>query len=77
VILASQVDGVVFVVSAGETSREACKLAIQRLLGAGGRMLGVVLQKAELRELPDYFHRYYKRSYAYGEPGARPSLTNR
>ena len=58
-ILASQVDGVLLVVSAGETSREACRLAIQRLTAAGGSILGIVLQKARQVDFPSYA-RYYK-----------------
>jgi Mrp family chromosome partitioning ATPase len=58
-ILAPQVDGVLLVVSAGETTREACRLAIQRLTAAGGTFLGIVLQKARPTDFPSYA-RYYK-----------------
>ena len=44
-ILAPLVDGILFAVSAGETEREACSLAIERLNNAGGKVLGVVMQK--------------------------------
>ena len=58
-ILAPQVDGVLLVVSAGETTREACRSAIQRLTAAGGTLLGIVLQKARMDDFPSYA-RYYK-----------------
>ncbi len=58
-VLAPQVDGVLLVVSAGETNREACRLAIQRLTASGGKLLGVVLQKADVADVP-----YYRRQYS-------------
>src|SRR5574340_365749 len=59
VVLAPQVDGVLLVVSAGETTREACRLAIQRLTTSGGKFLGLVLQKARSADLP-YYSTYYR-----------------
>jgi capsular exopolysaccharide synthesis family protein len=47
-VLASNVDGVLLVVSAGETTREACRLAVQRITFAGGKLLGIVMQKARV-----------------------------
>jgi polysaccharide biosynthesis transport protein len=55
-ILASQVDGVLLVASVGQTTREACRLAIDRLTTAGGRILGIVLQKAHVPDNPYYCH---------------------
>ncbi len=59
VILASQVDGVLLVASAGQTTREACRLAIERLTTAGGNLLGIVLQKVRVPDDP------YNPYYAY------------
>lgn len=56
VILASQVDGVLVVASVGQTTREACRLAIQRLTAAGGRILGIVLQKVRVPDNSYYCH---------------------
>ena len=53
-ILATQVDGVLLVASAGQTTREACRLAIQRLTAAGGKILGIVLQKVRVPANPYY-----------------------
>ncbi len=54
VVLANQVDGVLLVVSAGETSLQSCRWSLRRLAGSGGKVLGVVLQKARLADLPYY-----------------------
>ena len=53
-ILATQVDGVLLVASAGQTTREACQMAIHRLTAAGGKILGIVLQKARVPINPYY-----------------------
>jgi len=53
-ILASRVDGVLLVACAGQTPRLACQLALQRLTAAGGKILGIVLQKAEVQTNPYY-----------------------
>jgi succinoglycan biosynthesis transport protein ExoP len=47
-VLASKVDGVLLVVSAGETTREACRLAVQRMTVSGGKLLGIVMQKVRV-----------------------------
>jgi succinoglycan biosynthesis transport protein ExoP len=57
-ILAPQVDGVLLVVSAGETTREACWTAIRRLTASGGKFLGIVLQKAPVANYPYYSGHY-------------------
>ena len=51
-VLASKVDGVLLVVSAGETPREACRLAVQRTIVHGGKLLGIVMQKARVNNSP-------------------------
>ena len=61
VVLASKVDGVLLVVSSGTTTMEACRIAIQRLTLGGGKILGAVMQKAELRDAP-YYYSYYSTS---------------
>ena len=57
-VLASQVDGVLLVVAANQTTREACRIALQRLSGTGAKILGVVLQKATSREKPYFYGGY-------------------
>lgn len=56
VVLARQVDGVLLVVGAGQTTPEACQLAIERLTLAGGKILGIVLQKAQIPNTPSYYY---------------------
>lgn len=55
VILAAKVRGILLAVSAGKTTREGCRLAIQNLTAAGGRILGIVLQKAPVSAAPRYY----------------------
>jgi Mrp family chromosome partitioning ATPase len=43
VMLATKVSGVLLVISAGKTTREGCRLALQNLTVAGGRVLCIVL----------------------------------
>ena len=54
IILAAQAEGVVLVVSEGETSREACRVAINRIASCGGKLIGVILQKARPHHVPSY-----------------------
>jgi polysaccharide biosynthesis transport protein len=55
VIMATKASGVLLVVSAGKTTREGCRLALQNLTVAGGRVLGIVLQKARISTAPHYY----------------------
>jgi capsular exopolysaccharide synthesis family protein len=57
-VLASKVDSVLLVVSAGETTREACRLAVQRTISSGGKLLGIVMQKARVTDSPYYYSAY-------------------
>jgi capsular exopolysaccharide synthesis family protein len=56
VILATQVDSVLLVASAGQTTREACRSAIDRLATAGGKILGIALLKVRVPDSPYYSH---------------------
>jgi succinoglycan biosynthesis transport protein ExoP len=60
-ILAPHVDGVVFVVRAGVTPREAARRAIQLLAASGARVLGVVVNA-----VPRRGRGYSPYSYSYG-----------
>ena len=55
VILSTKVSSVLLVVSSGKTTREGCRLAIQNLTVAGGRILGIVLQMAHVGATPHYY----------------------
>jgi capsular exopolysaccharide synthesis family protein len=55
-VLAPSFDGVILVVSAGRTKREAAQRAKQQLDKVGARLLGVVLNNAKLdRKLREYY----------------------
>jgi capsular exopolysaccharide synthesis family protein len=55
-VLATMVEGVLLIVSARETSREAGLSAFQRLTNNGAKILGLVIQKAPPRKLPYSFY---------------------
>ena len=61
--LAASADGVIMVVRAGQTDRGAADVARQRVVAAGGRVLGVVLND------PDgVLARFGTTDYAYDYP---------
>ena len=53
----------VFVIGADSTSRRVAADALEQLSHSGARVLGAVLNKANLRRHPYYYSRYYRRSY--------------
>jgi len=58
-ILASHSPGVLLVVDAGKTRSEACRQGKEALEKAGGRLLGVVLNKVVPRGGGYYYYHYY------------------
>ena len=61
-VLSAMVDGVVLVVESGATPRNAVLRAFRMLHDAGGRVLGTVINKLDLRHDGYYgysYHRYY------------------
>jgi non-specific protein-tyrosine kinase len=69
-ILASMVDGTLFVVDAGRTHRAAIRSAQDALGKAGARVLGVVLNRID--SAGSYAHNYYG---AYGDSGVDVGLS--
>lgn len=67
-ILGRVSDGVLMVVSAGSTDRRIVMQSIDNLAKAGCRILGVVLNKVDLRR-ESYYHYYYHYYYYYGYYG--------
>lgn len=57
-ILSAQVDGVLMIISERETSREACRGSINRITSCGGKVIGVVLQKARFSHVRNYVPQY-------------------
>ncbi|MGE5243071.1 MAG: GumC family protein [Betaproteobacteria bacterium] len=70
-VLASVATGVVFVVGAEMTSRQAAKVALQQLENAHPRFLGAVLNRVELERNAYYYSGYYKREYVQYYQAAR------
>ena len=64
-VLAREVDGVVLVARAGKTPRGAVGRAAEELRTVGGRILGVVLNEADVSE-GDYGYGYGYGRYGYG-----------
>ena len=65
-VLANQVDGVVLTLSAGEVTRDAAKQAKLLLEKAKAKILGVVLNKVDIkREGYYYYYHYYNYSKYY------------
>ena len=54
-VAGSLVSGTIFVVSAEETYREAAKAALEQLVNNGISLLGVVMQKVPLANIPRHF----------------------
>jgi capsular exopolysaccharide synthesis family protein len=70
-IAASAASGIVFVVGAEMTSRQAAKIAIQQLQNGRPRFVGAVLNRVELEKNAYYYSGYYKREYVQYYQAAR------
>ena len=65
-VLANQLDGVVLLLSSGEVSRDAAKQAKSLLEKAKAKILGVILNKVDIkRESYYYYYHYYNYSKYY------------
>jgi succinoglycan biosynthesis transport protein ExoP len=63
-VVAHLVTGVLFVVGADMTSRNAARQAIEQLDRARATFLGAVLNRVDLKHDPYYYSRYYRREYS-------------
>lgn len=63
VLISALVDGVLLVVHGGKTSRQVVKRARQMLHEIGAKIIGVVLNKAEVRAGSDYYYHYGYNGY--------------
>ncbi|QCX34367.1 CpsD/CapB family tyrosine-protein kinase [Caloramator sp. E03] len=63
-ILSTMADGVILVVSSGEADRDAAIKAKELLLNVNAKILGVVLNKIDIKSRSGYGYRYY---YYYGK----------
>ncbi|HLN97773.1 MAG TPA: polysaccharide biosynthesis tyrosine autokinase [Pyrinomonadaceae bacterium] len=77
VLIASLVDGVILVVHGGKTSRQVVKRSRQTLQEVGAKIIGVVLNRAEVRSSDYYYYHYNYKGYevdpANGEQAAEGS----
>ncbi len=70
VLISSLVDGVLLVVHGGKTSRQVVKRTRQMLHEIGAKIIGVVLNKADVRSSDYYYYHYgYKGYYSRAEEG--------
>jgi len=66
VVLSTLLDGVVLVVSSGQTNRNSLRYAASALKNVGANLLGVVLNKIKMESLYGsyhYYHYYHYRAY--------------
>lgn len=63
-ICANQATGVVFVVGADNTSRQAARAAVEQLDAANAHLIGSVLNRVDLVRNPYYYSAYYRKDYA-------------
>lgn len=64
VVIGNLVSGTVLVVCAGQTRKDAARLAVQNLTGRGVKLLGVVMQKVDLKRAAYDYKSYGYRGYA-------------
>lgn len=62
-VLANLASGVVFVVGAEQTTRQAARAAIDQLHAVKARLVGGVLNRASLDRNPYYYSQYYRKEY--------------
>ncbi len=78
-ILAAQVDGVIMVVWAGQTSRRLAQMSLQIIRQRGGHVLGCVLNNLEFGRVGYYYYStyygYYDYDYRYDRPEAPAAKT--
>jgi succinoglycan biosynthesis transport protein ExoP len=70
-ILGPLSDGVMVVAAADGVRRNAVRVTVERLTEAGARILGVVLNRAEVDTRSGYYGHYYGGAYGYSEAPAR------
>jgi capsular exopolysaccharide synthesis family protein len=72
VLIASMVDGVILVVHANVTSRQAVRRSRQLLQDIGAKLFGVVLNNVDIRSQDNYYYQsyYHRNSYRQGDDQA-------
>jgi polysaccharide biosynthesis transport protein len=71
-IVANQATGVVFVVGADQTGRQAAKNAVEQLEATNAHVIGSILNRADIHRNPHYYSAYYRKEYSrYYETGKK------
>ena len=73
VVLATQVDGTVFVLKAGNTSRDHARRSLRALLDVKARVFGAILNDLDLEDRRYGGYYYYERYGYYGERKESPA----
>jgi len=74
VLISLLVDGVILVVHGGRTSRQVVRRTRQMLQEVGSKIIGVVLNKADIRSSDYYYYHYgYKNKYYSESNGQAPT----
>lgn len=68
VLIASIVDGVIFVVNSGYSSRQVVRRARQIITDIGARIFGVVLNNVDLKSQDNYYYQSYYHRDSYDSP---------
>ena len=77
-VLCPLVEGVILVIGAEVSGRPAIQRAVDQILGVGGKVVGVVLNKVDLERNSYYYGQYYGEYYrSYYAEGASPSAQGR
>lgn len=63
-VVANKATGVVFVVGADQTSRNAARNAVEQLEATNATVIGSVLNRADVHRHSHYYASYYKKEYA-------------
>ncbi len=63
-VVANKATGVVFVVGADQTTRNAARNAVDQLQSANATVIGSVLNKADVHRHSHYYGSYYRKDYA-------------
>lgn len=77
ILLAAISDGVILVIHANECSRKVVQRSKQSLLDVGAKVLGVVLNRVNLRSTDyHYSYRYYSNYYNQDDEKAEPNYAS-
>ncbi|MGE3957923.1 MAG: GumC family protein [Vicinamibacterales bacterium] len=63
-VVANKATGVVFVVGADQTTRNAARNAVEQLMSSSANVIGSMLNRADVHRHSHYYSTYYKKEYA-------------